>query len=181
MTCIVGVEVGNKVVLAGDIQGSGGNNKIVHTQPKVFKNGEMGFGYTTSYRFGQLIEHSVTKEFVPSSEEMIYPWLIKEFVPHCKKTLQEGGYDGGGNCLIGVKGQLWELQGEFSVLRSTKGFNAVGSGYEYALGAMDTIFSKRDRNMMSVEEVVSVLKDVMVTVSTYCPTVGSDCVAIVVE
>lgn len=180
MTCIVGVEVGDKVVLAGDIQGSGGNNKIIHTQPKVFKNGDMGFGYTTSYRFGQIIEHSITKEFVPNSSDLIYPWLVKEFVPHCRKSLQEGGYDGGGTCLMGVKGQLWELQGEFSILRSTKGFNAVGSGYEYALGAMDILFSQVNLSKLTPEEVIPMLSNVMETVSTYCPTVGSDCVAIVV-
>lgn len=180
MTCIVGVEVGNKVVLAGDIQGSGGNNKVIHTQPKVFKNGKMGFGYTTSYRFGQLIEHSITKEFVPESPDLIYPWLIKEFVPHCQKTLETGGYSGGGNALIGVNGQLWELQGEFSILRSTKGFNAVGSGYEYALAAMHTHFNGVDLSKELPESVIPVLREVMETVSTYCPTVGSDCVAIIV-
>jgi len=180
MTCIIGVEVGDKVVIGGDIQGSGRNNKIVHTQPKVFKNGDMGFGYTSSYRFGQIIEHSMTKDFVPTTQSQIYPWLVKEFVPHCQNELEKGKLNGGGNCLIGVQGQLWELQSDFSILRSVNGINAVGSGYEYALGAMHTYLKDRDIRNMTTDEVIPLIHKAMETVSTFCPTVGSACTTIVI-
>lgn len=172
MTCIVGVEVGNKVVITGDVQGSGGNSKIFHTQPKVFEKSGIIFGYTTSYRFGQIIEHSIDKGFLPSSSEDVYPWLVKEFVPHCKKVLAESGYDGGGVCLIGIKGQLWRLEGNFAVLRSVKGFDAVGSGSEYALGAMDVYLS--DSKYDDTESVIGMTSNVIKSVSYHCPTVGSD-------
>ena len=36
MTCIVGMEFQDRVYIAGDIQGTGWNYKVVHTTPKVF-------------------------------------------------------------------------------------------------------------------------------------------------
>jgi ATP-dependent protease HslVU (ClpYQ) peptidase subunit len=178
MTCIVGVEVGGKVVITGDIQGSGYNTKIIHTQPKVFNNSGMAFGYTTSYRFGQIIEHSINKEFLPSTDDQVYPWLVKEFVPHCKKVLTESGYTEGGTCLIGIRGQLWRLESDFAVLRSVNGFDAVGSGQEFALGALSTYMGMQ--RFESVEDVVEITSKVIKSVSDHCPTVGSDSTSIVV-
>lgn len=178
MTCIVGVEVDGKVVITGDIQGSAPNVKIVHTQPKVFTNSGMAFGYTTSYRFGQIIEHSIDKGFLPARDDQVYPWLVKEFVPHCKKVLYDGGYDSGGTCLIGIRGQLWRLESDFSVLRSVKGFDAVGSGCEFALGALSTYMSMGTYN--TADDVVHISASVIKSVSDHCPTVGSDSTSIVV-
>jgi len=178
MTCIVGVEIDGKVVITGDIQGSGHNTKIVHTQPKVFTNSGMAFGYTTSYRFGQIIEHSIDKGFLPSSDDQVYPWLVKEFVPHCKKVLREGDYDAGGTCLIGIRGQLWRLEDDFAVLRSVIGFDAVGSGQEFALGALSTYMKMQ--MVSSVDDVVRLSSKVIESVSEHCPSVGRDSTSIVV-
>jgi ATP-dependent protease HslVU (ClpYQ) peptidase subunit len=136
MTCIVGFEYADRVYIGGDLQGTGYNNKVVHHQPKVFVRNGVAFGYTTSYRFGQLLEHALPDPIVPDKVEEVYPWLIKVLVPAIKTVLKDNDYEGGGNCLIGVKGQLWELQNDYSVLRSVNGYAAVGSGYEYANGAM---------------------------------------------
>ena len=76
MTCIVGLESNGKVYIAGDIQGTGGNSKVIHTQPKVFNKKGVLFGYTTSYRFGQILEHNLQDPVVPEKDEDVYRWLI---------------------------------------------------------------------------------------------------------
>ena len=48
MTCIVGMEKGDKVYMAGDVQGTGGNCKVIHTQPKVYMIGDMVIGFCGS-------------------------------------------------------------------------------------------------------------------------------------
>lgn len=171
MTCIVGIEFQGKVLLGGDIQGTGGNNKIVHTQSKVFNKNGVVFGYTTSYRFGQILEHGLKDPVVPEREEEIYRWLLTVLIPEIKTTLKDNGWERGGNALIGVRGQLWELQDDFSVLRSVKGYTACGSGYEYAMGSLTNSVSfgklatQRDHEI-AVERAIEVA-------GTFSPSVGT--------
>ena len=172
MTCIVGLEHDGKVFLGGDIQGTGWNNKVVHTQPKVFNKAGVIFGYTTSYRFGQILEHGLQDPVVPENPADIYRWLITVLVPDIRNALKLHGYEQGGNCLIGVKGQLWELQNDFSVLRSTRGFGAVGSGTEYAVGSVFTsLLDSRPKTDKAAEEIV---RNAIIAAGTFSPSVGTD-------
>lgn len=177
MTCIVGMEFGDKVFIGGDIQGTGQNNKVVHTQPKVFNKRGVLFGYTTSYRFGQLLEHGLHDPVIPlNNDEEVYRWLITTLVPDIRRVLRENGYDKGGTCLIGVRGQLWQLQDDFSVLRSVNGFDACGSGYEYAMGSMYTMASIAPPP--DEASVVKLLKRAVLAAGTHSPSVGTDCIVI---
>jgi ATP-dependent protease HslVU (ClpYQ) peptidase subunit len=173
MTCIVGIEVQGKVLLAGDIQGTGGNNKIVHTQSKVFNKNGVVFGYTTSYRFGQILEHSLKDPVVPERDDEIYRWLLTVLVPEIKSTLKDNGWERGGNALIGIRGQLWELQDDFSVLRSVKGFGAVGSGYEYAMGSLFTSMT-HNKPKTPIDYEVAIQRAIEVA-GTFSPSVGTEC------
>lgn len=172
MTCIVGLEYDGRVLIGGDIQGTGWNNKVVHTQPKVFNKKGVIFGFTTSYRFGQLIEHGLPDPVVPEDPNEVYRWLITNIVPAIKKSLKEGEFDKGGNCLIGVQGQLWELQDDFSVLRSVKGYNSVGSGYEYAVGSMFTQMNAIPPR--TLEEAKTIITNAIVAAGTFSPSVGTE-------
>jgi ATP-dependent protease HslVU (ClpYQ) peptidase subunit len=180
MTCIVGLEANGKVFLGGDIQGTGWNNKVVHTQPKVFNKKGVIFGYTTSYRFGQILEHGLQDPVIPEDETDIYRWLITTVVPDIRSALKAADYEGGGNCLIGVKGQLWELQNDFSVLRSVKGYGAVGSGYEYAMGSLFTQIAMHGKVQNTETPILidavatSILQTAIQAAGTYSPSVGTE-------
>jgi ATP-dependent protease HslVU (ClpYQ) peptidase subunit len=174
MTCIVGIEHSGRVYLAGDLQGTGWNNKVVHTQPKVFKKNGLVVGYTTSYRFGQLLEHGLPDPVIPKEEDEVYRWLISVFVRDIKKTLKDADYEKGGTCLIGVRGQLWQMQDDFSVLRSVKGYDACGSGYEYALGSLHTSVNTAFKNG-NADEYVKALKHAIMAAGTFSPSVGCEC------
>lgn len=171
MTCIVGIEFDDRVILGGDIQGTGGNHKIVHTQPKVFSKKGVVFGYTSSYRFGQILEHGLPDPVVPKDTDEIYRWIIAVLVPDIKHALRDSGYDGGGNCLIGVRSQLWEMQTDFSVLRSTRGYNAVGSGSEYALGSITTSIAF---GITTKKDYISAVRQAISVAGTFSPSVGED-------
>jgi ATP-dependent protease HslVU (ClpYQ) peptidase subunit len=176
MTCIVGCEHAGKVLIGGDLQGTGCNSKTVHTQPKVFSKSGVIFGYTTSYRFGQIIEHNLPDPVVPEDEHDVYRWLITNLIPAIQAALKAREYDKGGNCLIGVKGQLWELQDDFSVLRSVKGYGAVGSGYEYALGSLYVTMNVIQPNTR--QEYEKAIRNAINAAATFSPSVGMDSVII---
>jgi ATP-dependent protease HslVU (ClpYQ) peptidase subunit len=183
------MEFGGKVLLAGDIQGTGGNNKIIHTQAKVFRRNGIVIGYTTSYRFGQLLEHVLPDPVPPKRDEEIYRWLVAILIPNIRKVMKEelglqadddgSGYKiPGGEALIGVHGQLWYLQDDFSVLRSVEGFSAVGSGYEYALGSIFTFLSLHGKKKLTLRDAENALRLAVTTAGTYSPSVGTSSVIV---
>lgn len=140
MTCIVGVETENgKVVMGGDVLGSNGHSKSEYSESKVYKHSKMIFGYTSTYRFGQIVELMLDDNeiYIPEDPSDIYGWLVRVFVPKLRKTLTENGSEGG-YMLMGIKGQLWSIQSDFSVLRAVRGYNSVGSGDTFAKGSMYT-------------------------------------------
>lgn len=176
MTCIVGIENNGHVMMAGDIQGTGYNNKIVHTQSKVFVKKGIAFGYTTSYRFGQILEHNLGDPVVPDDSDDIYRWLITTLIPDIKRALKSADYEKGGTCLIGVKNQLWEMQDDFSVLRSKLGYASCGSGYEYAMGSMFTSISFG--MVMTKSAAAIILKDAIKAAGTFSPSVGTESILV---
>lgn len=145
MTCIVGLEYDGKVHLGGDRLRGSSDHKAIMDQPKVFlKDNTMAFGYTTSFRFGNLLQHSLTipRRTEGDSDEA---WLYVDFVGAVRACLKEGGYttvessvEQGGICLFGYKGKLYHLQSDFSIIRSGYGYDAVGSGMMPALGSLHT-------------------------------------------
>jgi ATP-dependent protease HslVU (ClpYQ) peptidase subunit len=167
MTCIVGVEHSNKVYIAGDLQGTGYNEKIHHLASKVFKIGNLVFGYTSSYRFGQLIEANLTDPYVPEGDQ-IYLWLIRKVIPEIRDILVKAD-EKGGNALIGVKNELYELQSDYSILRSTRKYNAVGSGEDYAVGSIHQALKEAPLNEW---EPRSLLKCAIETAHEFSPSVG---------
>ena len=161
------------------MQGTGWNNKIVHTQPKVFNKKGVVFGYTSSYRFGQVLEHMLADPVVPEDTDDIYRWLITVVVPDIKSALKESGYgkdSEGGNALIGVRGQLWELQPDYSVLRSVLGYNAVGSGEEYARASVFTTLKHHEPK--SLDDAIDTVKLAIRAAGTFSPSVGTEATVI---
>lgn len=169
MTCIVGLEFEGRVLLGGDTVGTGNNCKMDHTQPKVFNKKGILFGYTTRYRFGQILEHNLADPVVPSDPYEIYRWLITVLVPDIKRALRANDYEDGGMCLLGIKNQLWLLKEDFGVLRPTNGYTSIGSGYEYAIGS---IFSSTSTPPTTYEGAETVLRNAVLAAGTFCPSVG---------
>jgi ATP-dependent protease HslVU (ClpYQ) peptidase subunit len=175
MTCIVGLEHEGRVYLAGDTQGTGGNYKARYTEPKVFMRGSVGFGYTSSYRFGQILEYILPEPVVPNDKKDIPKWLIGTLIPDIKKALKDSGYDEGGTCLIAVKGTLWELHDDFCVLRPSCGYSAVGSGHEYAKGAMFMSLGYLEKDPSTL------VKKAVLAAGQFSPTVGIDVTSIIID
>jgi ATP-dependent protease HslVU (ClpYQ) peptidase subunit len=142
MTCIVGLVHKGTVYIGGDSASVSGWTSRVTRLPKVFKRGPFLIGYTTSFRMGQLLEHTLA---VPpqgdESDDMRF--MVTSFVESVRALLKERGVakieantESGGQFLVGFRGRLYSVQSDFQVNEMADGFDAVGSGAEYALGAM---------------------------------------------
>lgn len=142
MTCIVGYEENGNVYIGGDSAEVAGSNIVSRSDEKVFRKNDMIFGFTSSFRMGQLIEYCL---HIPSRNENIsdYHYLVRDFIPSLIKCFSDGGFltkkDGaskGGTFLLGYRGNLYIVGDDFQIGKSNNSFNTCGCGFAYARGAM---------------------------------------------
>ena len=142
MTCIVAIETPTGVWMGGDRMASTTRNAIDMDQPKVFRNGPALIGNCGSIRQHQLLQyvlsipaHSlswdvdrwVAVDLTRAMLEMAEQWkasYVKDNVSHSH------------NALLAIRGRCYELQSDYSFTRCRTGEYAIGSGYEYAFGAL---------------------------------------------
>lgn len=143
MTCIVGLERGGVVYMAGDSASVGGLDIAISAHPKVFLNGPMLMGYTTSWRMGQLLQYAVQiPDHPPWLSDMKY--LVVDFIDAVRECFEEKGYlrsrDGeevrGGTFLLGYRGKLYYVSDDFQVSPYTCGYASCGCGDTIALGVL---------------------------------------------
>lgn len=142
MTAIVGLVHEGKVWMGGDSAGVGGLSLSLREDPKVFINGELLIGYTTSFRMGQILEHHLSPPAALEKETGM-AYMVKRFIPAVKSELKDHGFqrskegqDEGGSFLVGYRGALYAIDDDYQVARLRTPYFAVGCGRDLALGAL---------------------------------------------
>lgn len=144
MTCIVGIKDKNSVFIGAD--SVAGQEKQYHLSdrkdPKVFIRKPFIFGFTTSYRMGQLLAYHLEIPSLPEGD-ITHKWMCTVFVDSVRNCLEKGGYaqkennvETGGAFLVGVHGQLFEIDDDYQVGIPGWDIAAIGCGYSYALGSL---------------------------------------------
>lgn len=134
MTCIVALKTKTGFVMGADSIATDMYHYGTMVNPKIFKKGEFIIGFTNSFRFGKIIEHSFNppkhKAGLTDDE-----YLNTVFSTELRKCLKDGGYtyikdnhEEGGGALIGYHGKVWVSQDDFSVIEYRGEVIAVGSG-----------------------------------------------------
>ena len=157
MTCIIGLEYSGGVILGGD-SFAGGASETGSVQdstaiPKVFRVGDYGFGFTSSFRMGDLLRYNLelpTMGALP--ESCIHRHIVTAVIPAIRECLKNGGYAGqltggqeqGGSFLLAARGCIFEVQPEYSVIRYQHGYASVGAGCYLAMGALAATSPKMD-------------------------------------
>lgn len=142
MTCIVGLIEGQTVWMGGDSAGVAGWSLTVRSDVKVFRNGPMLFGFTTSFRMGQLLRYALT---VPDHDPRVdvNKYMATTFVDAVRECLKSHGWaskknesEEGGDFLVGYRGRLFHIASDYQVGEPLDGYDAVGCGEDLALGAL---------------------------------------------
>ena len=142
MTCIVGLIYDDKVYIGGDSAGVSGLDVQVRADEKVFLKDNMIFGFTSSFRMGQLIRYKfqVPEQSVKKDD---YHYMCTDFIDGLRECFKNGGYskvdsnrEEGGTFLVGYKGQLYCIYDDFQVAKPTEDYDSCGCGAKYALGAL---------------------------------------------
>lgn len=143
MTCIVGLVQQNIVYIGGDSLASGSSDSTVIRTPKVFRTGDFLFGVCGSLRAIGLLRfafHPPSRPFAMDLE----CYFMTEFLNALRQCFYDGGFTHEssnvesfyGGMLIGYRGRLFEMGGDFGVLEPLHGYSAIGSGGDFALGAL---------------------------------------------
>lgn len=180
MTCIIGLECSDGAVIGGDYCGSNGFTYHTMVPSKVFSHSGMIFGYTSTFRFGQIVEHMLDNNslYPPHYADDTYRWLVKDFVPKLQKLLREEEYPTSNGCsaVMVINGQVWELQGDMSVLRNDLGLVTVGSGtYHAESSVMTQLQINFTKVRPTIVEATEILERAFLVTSSFVSSVSAKC------
>lgn len=140
MTCIVGLVEDGVTYLGGDSSASDGATVGAIATRKVFRTGEYLVGWCGSFRFAQIIQY-MTGLTEPHGRD-IDAFMAVEFAEEIQETLRANKFDirkNESDVLVGLRGRLYKLQTDFSIIRVRKGYDVIGSGTDVALGALHAL------------------------------------------
>lgn len=166
MTCLVGLINRGTVYVGADSQMTTGWTAETMAAPKVFRLGAMLLAVTGTVRLCNVVRY----RFVPPPhhppEQDTDEYLATSFADGLRSCLGEHGVretiegierigkdDTGGGLLVGYRGGLYHLSSNFSVSQSTAPYMALGSGKDFALGALFASEGQppRDRVRLALE------------------------------
>jgi ATP-dependent protease HslVU (ClpYQ) peptidase subunit len=148
MTCIAGIAADGIVYLGGDSAATAGNgSQILIADKKVFLNKNIAFGICGSPKLLDPLKYT---EFTPITKKSdnrrsVATVLVPEMQAAFKKfgCLDKNG-DFEGALLLGVCSYLYRVEGNFQLVVSSCGFDAVGSGGDIAAGSLHSTKSEKD-------------------------------------
>lgn len=155
MTCIIGIVNDEKIYMGADSLGSAGCHCVTRKDVKVFKKNDFIFGYTSSYRMGQLIRFNFTPPKI-HEEQDVFEYMVVEFIPELRTCLKNGGFtkinnneETGGAFLVGFKKRLFMIDNDFQVGEAMANYDSVGCGYEIALGSLFSTTGKPKNRILT--------------------------------
>lgn len=146
MTLIATVSDGKRVVMGGDSAASSfGEMPEIYTltMPKVFRAGPYALGFTTSYRFGQILRYHVSWPEPPPPGADLFSFVVTDVVEAMRTALRAHGALGsdgrgekGGMCLFAIGGKIFGIADDFKVMTQPEPFAAIGAARLIALGSL---------------------------------------------
>jgi ATP-dependent protease HslVU (ClpYQ) peptidase subunit len=150
MTCVIAIKQDGVVYMGADSAGSDLYTIRTRSDPKIHKVGAFMFGFTTSFRMGQLLAHA----FVAPDRDprvSIEKFMATTFVNAVRDCLKAGGYaskkdetEAGGTFLVAYEGHAFTIYDDYQVAESALPYEAVGCGTDFAMGSL---FSTADSHL----------------------------------
>jgi ATP-dependent protease HslVU (ClpYQ) peptidase subunit len=144
MTCVVALKHNGAIYMGADSAGVGGLSLVVRQDPKIYRVGPVLFGFTTSFRMGQLLGHSFTMP-ERNREIPLARFMVTTFVDAVRNCLKTGGYakkenerESAGTFLVAIEGRLFNIADDYQVGEADFPYDAVGCGCDLALGSLYT-------------------------------------------
>jgi ATP-dependent protease HslVU (ClpYQ) peptidase subunit len=157
MTAIAAVVDGGKVYIGGDscVTEGGSHDVFTRVHPKVWVNDNFIFGTCGSVRTGQIVRYRLALPlrdpkidldkyiciYVSDAIRSVLDSSGAKLIRSDKLEYQDGMF------LIGSEGRLWRMWGDFSTQEIDIGYDAIGSGGPFALGALSVTIAPPDERI----------------------------------
>ena len=148
MTVIVGLVADDGTIyMGGDSAGTYENgDQYVIANPKVFYPKHAPWfviGISGTLRFGQPLQYQFKPPLPPANVDML-EYMSTTFIASLKKCFRDAGVlaadrhgqDMDHSFLVGYQGALYRVESNFQILKVRDNYIALGSGENFALGAM---------------------------------------------
>lgn len=149
MTTIIGLQHDNGCLLVADsLLTDGSGRKYWHPDmKKLAERGNFIVGTSGDWQFCEVIQHKWNPPMPTAKDKKdLFAFMIQKAMPTLRQCLIENGYtfddsndkkDGERfHLLIAVCGTIFDVDEQLSVTMSNDGVYAVGSGGDFALGAL---------------------------------------------
>ncbi len=121
--------------------------------PKVFRDGEFVCAFSGLLRAGQVVRYVFDAPPMPhaSDERGMDRYMAGTWASGLRETMLAEGVQGQQaetsdfELLVGVRGRLYVVEGDYAVWRCARRYHAAGSGAEFALGAIHALRSGRPK------------------------------------
>jgi len=147
MTAIAGlVDDTGRVWIGGDSAGVAGYSRVIRADAKVFTNGPYLMGFAGSFRVAQLLRYAFEAPVPPDEPGRLDAFMVRTFIDAARDCLTAGGVNEkryeveeiSSAFLVGVRGRLFCIEGDYQVGLPAKGYEAVGCGDDLARGSLFT-------------------------------------------
>lgn len=157
MTCIIALksELNGTITLGSDRQANFGNEKIILELPKIYPiNSEIYVGAAGDLRYSDILKTMQLDDKI--SIEDPYQYILKIFVPNMKKCCGDNDYTNEhGRTIVIYKNNIYTISSDYSILLCKK-YYAIGSGEDYAMGALKILESQHISPYEKVEKALEV-------------------------
>lgn len=143
MSCVAAVVEDGKVWVGADSAASDGEDMVTLTNRKAFFNGPYLIGAVGSMRMTQLLQYKLEPPSYVDPKVPLIKFMATDFIEAVRRTFSVGGFmaqqdehSSSGIFLVAFRGHIFRFEGNFQVFERVDGFEAIGCGSPYALGAL---------------------------------------------
>lgn len=161
MTTLAAIQGPSWVVVGYDslVSDEGRTYTLPKDAGKCVRNGDYLLAVAGDFRVVNILSHSFTPPAVAAGRGVdLDKFMISKFVPSLKRCFDTNFYGKDGQqdslVLVVVNAVAYEIGGNYDCIRDQHGLYALGSGSDFALGALHALDAAREgrRSMASARE-----------------------------
>lgn len=143
MTCIVALKSNNRIYMGGDCAACGDTSIDHRLDPKVFINKDMLFGFTSSFRMGQILRYKL--KIPKNNKNDDFEYMCTDFIDSVIHSFEDFGYGKiesnqkfGGMFVIGYNKNIYTVYSDYQVAKQSSEYVSIGIGAPLANGSLYT-------------------------------------------
>lgn len=141
MTTIVALQGGTVATIGAESYTTYGDRPFFHKDvKKIIRSGKWLIAAAGDANACDLITN-VWKPPTPRGNKAMHEFVATNVIKSLRKMLAENGYqqqpkDDGFDLLLAINGEVFQITNDFTLLRTATGIYGIGSGADYAVGAL---------------------------------------------